>query len=153
MTGKLIGQAAREFGLNPRTLRYYEAMQLLPPPMRSGGGYRIYNEETVRRLGFIIKAKSLGLTLKEIRQIVMVGGTGRLPCNSVQRILREHGRRVDHQLAHLRTLKADLATVLARCRRTRTYDGGVTGPKTICPVIETLGTGRQNTIRNGGDRR
>ncbi len=139
MTGKFIGAAAREFGLNPRTLRYYEAVHLLPTPTRSGGGYRIYDEETVRRLGFIIKAKSLGLTLKEIRQIVMVGGNGRLPCNSVQRILREHIRRVDYQVAQLRALKADLQTMLTRCRRNLEYAGRVTRQKTICPVIEPLG--------------
>ncbi len=150
MTGKFIGEAAREFGLNPRTLRYYEALHLLPTPLRSGGGYRIYDKETARRLGFIIKAKSLGLTLKEIRQIVMGGSTGRLPCNSVQRILREHVRRVDHHMAQLRALRADLQTVLARCRRNLAYDGR---QKSICPVIETLDNGERDTIGNGGNRR
>jgi DNA-binding transcriptional MerR regulator len=138
MTGKFIGATAKEFGLNPRTLRYYETLHLLPTPTRSDGGYRIYDEEAARRLGFIINAKSLGLTLKEIRQIVMIGGSGRLPCTSVQRILREHVRRVDHQLAQLRALKADLQTMLARCRRPREDEGGMTRQKIICPVIETL---------------
>lgn len=151
MTGKFIGAAAREFGLNPRTLRYYEAVHLLPPPTRSGGGYRIYDEEMVRRLGFIIKAKSLGLTLKEIRQIVMLGGSDRIPCDSVQEILREHVRRIDHQVAQLGTLKTDLQTALARCQRNLENDGGVTRQKTLCPVIETLGNGKRNSIKNGGE--
>jgi DNA-binding transcriptional MerR regulator len=152
MTGKFIGATAREFGLNPRTLRYYEAEHLLPAPTRSGGGYRIYDEEMVRRLGFIIKAKSLGLTLKEIRQIVMLGGNDRIPCNSVQEILREHVRRIDRQMALLRTLKTDLRTALARCQRNLENNGGVTRQKTICPVIETLSYEKRNGIKNGGER-
>lgn len=130
MFGKFIGAAAREFGLNPRTLRYYEEAHLLPTPTRSEGGFRIYDEEMVRRVGFIIKAKSLGLTLKEIRQIVMLGGNGRITCNSVQQILRGHVRRIDHQMAQLRTLKTDLQTALARCRRNLENDGRVTRRKT-----------------------
>ena len=108
MSLKFIGEVSREFGLNPRTLRYYEALHLLPFPPRSKGGYRVYDEEALRRLAFVMKAKSLGLTLREIRQIVTWRGRGSLPCNSVQGMLQEHIERIDHQMAHLRGLKADL---------------------------------------------
>lgn len=48
--GKLIGQVAKDLGINPRTLRYYENLRLLPSPKRSSGGYRLYDLESERRL-------------------------------------------------------------------------------------------------------
>lgn len=70
MEGKLIGEIASEAGVRPGTLRYYEALRLLPVARRSRGGYRLYNEQAGRRLAFITNAKSLGLTLREIRQVI-----------------------------------------------------------------------------------
>jgi len=150
MTGKFIREAAKEFGLNPRTLRYYETLHLLPAPPRSEGGYRIYDEEAERRLGFITKAKSLGLTLKEIQQIAIVGSRGGVPCNSVQKILREHIRRVDHQVTQLRALKADLQTALVRCQRNLKNGSAVTTQKAICSVIETLGNTKAEQYQKPG---
>jgi len=112
MTGCFIGQMAAEFGLNPRTLRYYEALGLLPTPARAVNGYRLYRAETAQRLAFITKAKSLGLSLKEIRQILAIRESGQLPCPSVRQMLQEHVERIDRQIAQLRALKADLTKLL-----------------------------------------
>jgi DNA-binding transcriptional MerR regulator len=84
MAEKLIGEIAREFGLNPRTLRYCEALSLLPAPKRSRGGYRLYSNETEARLAFIAKSKSLGLTLREIQQVISAANGGKAPCDSVE---------------------------------------------------------------------
>lgn len=151
MAGKLIGQVARDFGLNPRTLRYYERLRLLPVPMRSPSGYRVYDDETGKRLRFIANAKSLGLTLGEIRQIVTARSTGRLPCDSVRGILRSHVRRIDEQMAHLRALKSDLHSLLGRGRHTRSGNGGPGGQHDVCPLIESLTNG--DGKRNSGGRR
>ena len=61
-----IGQLANEVGLNPKTLRYYEQIGLLPAPQRSPSGYRLYTAADRERLDFIAKAKAIGLTLEEI---------------------------------------------------------------------------------------
>ena len=82
----------------------------------------------------------------------MLGSNGWITCNWVQQILRGHVRRIDHQMAQLRTLKTDLQTALARCRRNLENDGRVTKQKTICSVIETPGNGERNSIKNGGGR-
>lgn len=153
MKRRFIGAVAREFGLNPRTLRYYEGLRLLPVLRRSEGGYRLYDEEAERQLAFIIKARSLGLTLREIRQVVMLGDRGDPPCNSVGRILRDHIRRIDHQMAQLRELRVDLRAMEAQCQRNLQSDNGRAGQnKALCPVIETLGNGKRNRIRSGGIR-
>src|SRR5438128_2132952 len=68
-----IGDLAKRFGLNVRTLRYYEAIGLLPAPARTESGYRLYSEEDARRLGFVLQAKRVGFSLEEIRRIVQLG--------------------------------------------------------------------------------
>ncbi len=68
-----IGDVARLSGLPVKRIRYYERRGLLEPATRSEAGYRVYGAEEVARLEFIKRAKLLGLTLKEIRELVGIG--------------------------------------------------------------------------------
>ena len=69
--GKLrITELARRAGVSAPTLRYYEEVGLLRPAVRSEAGYRLYGPEALGRIGFIQRAKALGLTLREIRLLV-----------------------------------------------------------------------------------
>jgi DNA-binding transcriptional MerR regulator len=65
-----IGELARQTGLSIKTIRYYESRGLLEQPPRTEGGYRLYGPEEVGRLRFVQRAKLLGLTLEEIRELV-----------------------------------------------------------------------------------
>jgi MerR family copper efflux transcriptional regulator len=65
-----IGEVAKQMGLSIKTIRYYERRGLLEQPSRTEAGYRIYGPEEVARLQFIQRAKLLGLTLEEIRELV-----------------------------------------------------------------------------------
>jgi DNA-binding transcriptional MerR regulator len=65
-----IGDLARITGLSIKTIRYYERRGLLEQPPRTEGGYRLYGPEEVARLQFVQRAKLLGLTLEEIRELV-----------------------------------------------------------------------------------
>lgn len=67
-----IGQLARLAGVPIDTVRYYERQQLLPAPARSAAGYRRYEEGDVLRLNFIRRAKALGFTLEEIRDLLAI---------------------------------------------------------------------------------
>ena len=82
-----IGQLAAEFGLNPKTIRYYEAIGSLPPPERTDAGYRLYTDADVERLRFIGKAKLIGLSLDEIREIFRLRSNGEPPCGCVLSML------------------------------------------------------------------
>ena len=70
MTPLRIGQAAKSAGVGVETIRFYEREGLLRQPVRRGSGYRQYDEETVRRLRFIRRAKELGFTLREIAELL-----------------------------------------------------------------------------------
>lgn len=61
-----IGGLAHELGVSVDTVRYYERRGLLPEPERTDAGYRLYGDEDRWRLAFILRAKHLGFTLREI---------------------------------------------------------------------------------------
>ena len=65
-----IGELAHRAGVGIDTVRYYERQGLLPAPQRQASGYRRYEEIDVQRLGFVRRAKSLGFTLVEIRDLL-----------------------------------------------------------------------------------
>jgi DNA-binding transcriptional MerR regulator len=105
-----IGQFARRAGLNPKTIRYYEEIGLLPPPPRNELGYRLYSDEDLPRLRFVQRAKLLGLSLTEIKQLVDYAAAGR--CGSLQEhllaLVEEKLGEVDRRLAELAAFRGDL---------------------------------------------
>jgi len=64
-----IGELAARVGLTERTIRYYEELGLLESVKRLDGGVRVYTDEDVRRLRYIRKLKTLGLTLQEMLEL------------------------------------------------------------------------------------
>jgi DNA-binding transcriptional MerR regulator len=65
-----IGEVAERVGLSLRTVRYYEEMELLAPAQRTEGGFRLYTEEQVERLGLIKQMKPLGFSVQEMRDLL-----------------------------------------------------------------------------------
>ena len=65
-----IGELAGEFHLNPKTIRYYEKIGLLPEPRRSECGYRLYSKNEAERLRLIQRAKLISLSLAQIKEIL-----------------------------------------------------------------------------------
>jgi len=63
-----IGQLSRRFNTSPRALRYYESKGLLAPAR--DGPYRIYGRRELRRVGIIVEARALGLTIEQIRDVL-----------------------------------------------------------------------------------
>lgn len=82
-----IGDVARALGLNPKTIRYYEAIGLLPAPQRTEGGFRRYTPAEVERIDFIRRARALDLSLDEIREILGFRDEGEAPCPYVRHLL------------------------------------------------------------------
>src|SRR5262247_4308641 len=70
-----LGALARDAGVNPETIRYYERRGLLPEPPRTPAGYRQYSAADAERVALILRAKDLGFTLAEIGEL-LDGGPG-----------------------------------------------------------------------------
>ncbi len=92
MDGKIsIGKAAKETGLTPKAIRYYEKKGLLPARPRTDGGYRLYEETDIRRLLFIRRAKELGIPLRQIGGILELwpGGSCEMTRPALADVLKE----------------------------------------------------------------
>ncbi|GBC76547.1 HTH-type transcriptional regulator ZntR [bacterium HR08] len=109
-----IGELARAVGVKPQTVRYYEREGLLGRAARTRSGYRLYDEEALLRLRFIRAAQALGLSLAEIRELVVLSREGRSPCARVRTLLREKLRALDQKIAELRAFRRELAARLAQ---------------------------------------
>ena len=69
--GLLIGEAASRSGTSRKALRLYEAAGILPAPRRTAAGYRVYGDIDLHRLELIREAKTLGLKLEAIRELIV----------------------------------------------------------------------------------
>lgn len=125
-----IGELAVQVGINPKTIRYYEEVGVLPVPQRSPSGYRLYTMEDRERLLFIGKAKAIGLTLEEIREIIVLRGHGRQPCKHVLMRIEEKLTAIDDQLQALMEMRQELLTLRDQAAATTIVDAG------ICNIIE-----------------
>lgn len=106
-----IGELAARLAVNPKTIRYYEGISLLPEPERTASGYRLYDEHDVERLTFIKTAQRLGITLDEIREILAFRERGDRPCDYVRDVLRREVAEIDQRLAELTALRNELVAL------------------------------------------
>ncbi|MET9818167.1 MULTISPECIES: heavy metal-responsive transcriptional regulator [unclassified Streptomyces] len=106
-----ITQLARQVGLTPDTLRYYERIDLLPAPARTSGSHRRYGPDALDRLHFIQGSQRLGLKLDEIRDLLAVRDTGACPCEPAAGLLRRHIAEVDAEMTRLAKLRAELVAM------------------------------------------
>jgi DNA-binding transcriptional MerR regulator len=82
--GLRAAEVAARSGVSRKALRLYEAMGILPPPARTDSGYRAYGHEVLALLRFIARARQLGFSLAEIRDIAAIRRSGQPPCPHVQ---------------------------------------------------------------------
>ncbi|MFQ5576288.1 MAG: heavy metal-responsive transcriptional regulator [Anaerolineae bacterium] len=129
-----IGQLGREVGLNPRTIRYYEGIDLLPPPVRAGNGYRLYGRADVARLQFIRRARALNFSLDEIREIQAFRERAEAPCLYVLERIDRQLAAIDRRIEELRHLRRDLSQVQVKAANLPTDD--VAGKNCVCHVIQ-----------------
>lgn len=134
--GLQIGELAARFGLNPKTIRYYEEIGLLPSPVRSESGYRRYDARDVTRLGFIRRAKVLGLTLDEIRDLLSLAAGGERPCQRVLEVVDAKIAEVDRRVQELQGFRAKLAALRADWTDREGPPLGAPSCAPVCPIIE-----------------
>ncbi len=105
-----IGELAARAGVSADTVRYYERLGLLRPSTRSESGYRLYGEADLGRLRFILRARRLGLSLDEVRELLGVAEEGE--CRPVRRqvaeLLRRKVAECEAKLAELQAFRASL---------------------------------------------
>lgn len=113
VAGMSITQLAARASVRPDTIRYYERTGLLPPPARTAGDHRRYDEGDLDRLQFIRGAKRLGLRLDAIAELLALRETGQCPCEPAAELLRRRLAEIDAEMARLAGLRGQLAAMLA----------------------------------------
>ena len=132
-----IGELAERVGVNPKTIRYYEGIGLLPDPQRLPSGYRDYTDDDLDRLRFIRTAQRLGLSLSEISEILGFRERAERPCDYVLGVLDRQVADLDRRMAEMAQLRRELIDLKAQA------DHLPAGPSCYCEVIEhTQMTGR-----------
>jgi MerR family copper efflux transcriptional regulator len=128
-----VGAAARAIGVSAKAIRIWEAKGLLPPAERTEAGYRLFSDDDIAILRFILRARTLGLSLPEIKDILDLHRQGTAPCDQVTALLDKHIRDIDRAIAHLRALRTNLVAA----RQTARNDQRRGQPFTVCRIIES----------------
>lgn len=126
-----IGKLARRAGVRPSAVRYYESHRILPAASRLPSGYRVYSEDSVAMLRFVRRAQNLGMTLREVKQLLTLVREGQRPCQRVRELAHAHLREINDRIKELELLRAQLRTMLRRRSNGKRANG------TVCPMIES----------------
>jgi Cd(II)/Pb(II)-responsive transcriptional regulator len=111
-----IGELAAVTGTPIETIRYYERDGLLPPPARSEGNFRIYDETHLGRLTFVRHCRALDMNLDEIRVLLKFRDGAQGDCGEVNALLDEHIGHVQARIRELRSLDKDLRALRDLCK-------------------------------------
>ncbi|EAS42102.1 Zn(2+)-responsive transcriptional regulator [Photobacterium profundum] len=129
----LIGQLAKLCGVSNDTLRFYEKNGLMEPAGRSNSGYRLYSEENLSRINFIIRAKAIGLSLDEIRELLGIRlEASQHSCAEVKAITQTKLDDVDMKIAELTRIRTALKKLNDACC------GHVDDDASHCSILEAL---------------
>ncbi|PIE40576.1 MAG: Zn(2+)-responsive transcriptional regulator [Gammaproteobacteria bacterium] len=127
-----IGELARQCGVSIDTVRYYEKQQLLLCEGRSAGGYRQFGQQAINQLSFIIKAKALGFTLKEIKELLAIKiSPNDFECAEVKAMADAKLESIETKMQELQQMHNALAHISRQCC-------GGSEPATDCSIIDSL---------------
>ncbi len=125
-----IGELGRRTGTKVETIRYYERIGLLIAPARTEGNYLAYGEAELNRLSFIRRARDLGFSLEQVRDLLALSDRRDQSCAEVDELAGAHLAEVERKIADLEALRRELSALLSQCRK---------GTISTCLIIETLG--------------
>jgi DNA-binding transcriptional MerR regulator len=125
-----IGELAQSAGVGIDTVRYYERQGLLPLPTRQASGYRRYDTGDVARLRFVRRAKGLGFTLSEIRELLALSGRREDDMGTLKAAATAKLADVETRLAELARIRDGLEALIASCPGH--------GALEQCPILNAL---------------
>lgn len=127
-----IGEVARQVGMATSAIRFYEEAGLLPEPERTASGYREYDQSVIDRLSFIRAGQGVGLTLRELREVLTIRDRGEPPCRHVSGLIGSHMSEVDQRIKDLQRLRQDLASL---AETASALDPADCPPESVCRIL------------------
>jgi Cu(I)-responsive transcriptional regulator len=124
-----IGEVARRSGVSAKMIRHYEAIGLVPAPDRRDSNYRDYGHHDLHRLGFVRRARDLGFSMDEIRDLLRLWGDRQRSSADVKRLAEAHIAELDGKIRLLAEMRQTLSGLAEAC------DGD---DRPDCPIIDGL---------------
>ncbi|MFM5967663.1 MAG: MerR family transcriptional regulator [Micrococcales bacterium] len=110
-----ISEAARHAGCSAPTIRFYEEIDLIPSAVRTSGGRRTYGWPDVKRLQFIRRARDFGMSIDQIRELLIESSGDANSCSTARAIVQERIEEVQVRRLELKRLEASLVAMAQRC--------------------------------------
>jgi MerR family transcriptional regulator, copper efflux regulator len=129
-----IGQVAKLSAVGVETIRFYEREGLLNKPKRKESGYRLFEAEVVSRIKFIKRAKQLGFSLKEIRELLSLRVDSRVSATEVKKRVDSKIEQIDRRIYDLKKVRNALAQLSRSVRKSPISQN------TLLDVLEKSGT-------------
>ncbi len=127
-----VGTAARRSGLPAKTIRYYEEIGLIQPA-RADNGYRDYSTDDIHRLSFLRRARGLGFSIEDCRQLMALYRDKSRASQDVRAIARSHVGAIEEKLRELESMRKTLQTLIGACHGDDRPD---------CPILDDIAGGK-----------
>ncbi|UOA15197.1 MULTISPECIES: Cu(I)-responsive transcriptional regulator [Sulfitobacter] len=125
-----IGEVSQHTGLPPKTIRYYEDIGLVKP-LRDANGYRAFRESEMHKLAFLGRARTLGFSIEDCRNLLALWEDKNRASADVRAIAKEHLVQIEAKISGLQEMRDTLSTLVRDCAGDDRPD---------CPILKTLGT-------------
>lgn len=123
-----VGEAARASGLPAKTIRYYEDIGLISPA-RAANGYRDYDRDDVHRLAFLRRARRLGFSVEECRQLMALYRDKSRASHDVREIAIAHVAAIEEKVRELQSMRSTLQKLIHACHGDERPD---------CPILDDM---------------
>ncbi|WP_370179967.1 helix-turn-helix domain-containing protein [Alteriqipengyuania sp.] len=125
-----IGELARATGTKAATIRYYEREGVLPAADRTESNYRDYSDEHLATLSFVRRARELGFSMAQVRELLALSDHDEKPCQDVDQLAQQQLAEVERKIADLSALRDELGQMLRSCQADKIGE---------CQIIGSLG--------------
>ncbi len=124
-----IGEAATRSGVPSKAIRYYEEIGLIERAGRLANQYRAYDDKDIQTLRFVNRARRLGFSLKEVRDLLALYHDRNRASADVKRLALEHVAEIERKIAELAAIRDTIADLAHRCHGDHRPD---------CPILNEL---------------
>ena len=124
-----IGQASQSSGISAKMIRHYESINLIKPGPRTTAGYRTYSDTDVHTLRFIKRARSLGFSLEQIRDLLSLWNDAHRASADVKTIALNHVTDLEKRIAELSEMRDTLQHLAQSCSG---------DARAECPILQGL---------------
>jgi MerR family transcriptional regulator, copper efflux regulator len=124
-----IGEVAARAGVPAKTIRYYEEVGLIRPAERTSNGYRAYSSSDLHILRFVQRARSLGFTMRECKQLLALWSDPQRASADVKALAEVRIAHIDRKMAELAAMRSALIVLADSCQGDARPD---------CPILEDL---------------